>query len=162
MSEGVKLSPPWHIFYEEMHALFRDDPDLAMSEFDDDTMTIKLYFTNSEKVDALTQLLPTEKKFGNITVRICVIPANDEDESIADLFLKAFEGNPALKEVCNSSNAFHSDASYVAFAKRVVQFYADDLSSLYGIKSMLYQDIAKDVFGDKDGVFFTTSIEDET
>ena len=42
------------------------------------------------------------------------------------------------------------------FAKEVVQYWNDSLSDPYGKVSTLYQDIAKDIFEDTDGVMFCT------
>jgi hypothetical protein len=50
--------------------------------------------------------------------------------------------------------------TYVAFKKEVVQFYADNLRDPNGFKSTLYQDIAEDVFGEKNNVCYCTSKRD--
>lgn len=151
--KNVKLSPPWIVFYEEIEALFREDPAVKV-DYDGDTNEIKLYVEGAEKADALTQLLPAEKTFGNITVKVTVIPANMEGPSRLQLFQKAFEGNPAFVYIHESSGIF--DFDYVVFKAKVVQYESDNTGDLNGLTSTLYQDIAKDVFEDVSGVFFCT------
>jgi len=51
---------------------------------------------------------------------------------------------------------FNNPVDYVVFRNEVVQFFNDEMGDPNGLKSTLYQDIAKDVFADKDGIFFCT------
>ena len=150
--ENAKLAPPWIVFYEEIKALFREDPAVKV-DYDEDTKAIRLYVEGAEKADALAQLLPTEKVFGNITVKVSVIPANLKSPSRLQLFQKAFEGNPAFAYIHESSGVF--DFNYVVFKAKVVQYESDNTGDLNGLTSTLYQDIAKDLF-DVPGVFFCT------
>lgn len=154
MAENVKLSAPWITFYNEIKALFKEDP-AVKAELDEDARAIKLYVDGEEKADALTQLLPAEKTFGNITVKVKVIPANKVNASKISIFQKAFEGNPALSFVQAGTDGLF-DLNYVVFKKEVVQFWNDDLGDLNGLVSTLYEDIARDVFGDVDGIYFCT------
>ena len=144
---------PWYTFGREIEALFRDDPDVNV-EVNDYCWDIKLYVDNAEKAEALTQIMPTKKMFGNITVTISVIPANLNNESKIDLFQKAFKGNPVLSYICPSTTSFA--ANYVVFQNKVVQFFDDNLGDVNGNTSTLYEDIARDVFEDCDGIFFCT------
>lgn len=148
----VKLASPWVRFYREVNALFADDPQIDVA-FDEEAYEVKLYVDNIIKADAIAQLLPTEKVFGNVTVKITVIPANTEP-SKESLFKAAFDGNPVLEDVETVSGPF--TASYVIFNNEVVQYVSDNMNSIYGITSTLYEDIAKNVFGDTPGVFFCT------
>ena len=120
-----------------------------------------LFVDGAEKADALTQLLPTEKSFGSVTVKIKVIPANRLGDQKAQLFQKAFEGNPALSHIDTITDVFSTPINYVVFRKEVVQFFVDDLGAMGGFRSTLYQDIAKHVFGEIPGVFFCTDIDFE-
>ena len=115
---------------------------------------------NPEKAEALTQLLPPEKTFGNVTVKIQVIPANLEAVNKLKLFEKAFEGNPVLsctKRVAMFPVGF---VSYIVFKKKIAQFPADDTTDIDGKKPMLYEDVAADVFDDVPGIFYCTDKED--
>lgn len=157
---NLNLSAPWVEFYQEIKALFGDDPAIRI-DYNKDEKVISLRVEGQDKAEALEALLPKEKTFGNVTVKLLVIPANLLQTSRLSLFQAAFEGNPAFsyaKEVEPSVAAF--GASYVVFKKKVVQFFNDDLSDVYGVKSTLYEEIARDVFGPDAGVFFCTDRED--
>lgn len=157
MEKAAKLSPPWVKFYRELEALFEGDPGVRLS-FDEDTYEIKIYVEGAIKAEALTTLLPVEKTFGNVTVKVTVIPANlTKDDKLA-LYKAAFEGNPAFSYATKISGIMVSDMNFVVFQNKVVQFFNDDLGDLNGLCSTLYQEIAKDVFEDQTGVFFCTEV----
>lgn len=110
-----------------------------------------------EKADALAQLLPTVRTFGDVVVKVAVIPANLKGPSKLQLFQKAFEGNPALAFIQGGSSGVF-DLNYVVFKSKVVQFKSDDVGDVNGLTSTLYQNIAKDLFEDVPGIFFCTEI----
>ena len=153
------LSAPWVIFYREIEAMFEYDPEVRVI-FDEDENVVSLFVENADKADALTQLLPEEKEFGNVTLKIKVVPANGLAASNVDLFQKAFEGNGAFAYVKAIEGIFSGMLHYVVFRNKVVQFFTDDLSDIHGFRSTLYQDIAKDIFGEISNVFFCTDIEE--
>ena len=92
----------------------------------------------------------------NIVVKILVLPANAENEDKLTLFQKAFEGNPAFSYGDSGNNSITSSFNYVVFAPEVVQFFYDNLGDINGNYSTLYQEIAKDVFGEDEGLHFCT------
>ena len=155
MKEYTKLSAPWVQFYREVEALFSKDPEVKVTYNDDET-TIKLLVENHDKAEALEALLPSEKTFGNITVRICVIPANNTAKSELDLVKTAFKGNPALAYVMDTETVFGT-MNYVVFEREVVQYYNDDIGDVDGKKSTLYEDIARNVLNTK-GIHYCTSL----
>lgn len=155
----MKLSSPWVEFYRKIEALFEQDDEVKVV-YEEGNNEVKLYVENARKADALTQLLPVEKTFGNVTLKITVIPANDGKVSKADLFAEAFDGNPALSYI-QHVDAVIGTFDYAAFQNKVVQFFNDNLSDINGNCSTLYQDIAKDVFGTEAGVFFCTEAGSE-
>lgn len=154
----MKLSAPWYFFYKELKALFDEDPEIK-AIFNEEEMEIKLFVSNGRKADALQQLLPEEKTFGNVTLRIAVVPANDGMTSATQLFEDAFMGNPVLSDLVHLDTPLGS-FDYAVFRKEVVQFFNDDLSDINGNCSTLYQDIAKDVFDTGIGVYFCTDATD--
>ena len=151
--ENMKLSPPWITFVHEVEALFEEDTDVKI-KFDENENNLKLYVSALRKADALTKLLPTEKDFGNVKLKISVIPPNTEPTK-ADLFDEAFFGNPAVQGVYAFDSPFGT-VSYVVFRNKVVQFFNDQMDDINGNKSTLFQDIAKEVFGTDHGVFYCT------
>ena len=154
----LELSAPWTKFYREMEALFKDDPEIDI-EYDPKNYEIKLVVEDNEKADALTQLLPVQKVFGKIVMKITVVPANANTSSKTSLFQRAFKGNPALSYVKHSEKALYS-FDYVVFKNKVVQFFNDDLTDINGNCSTLYQELAKDIFGEQIGIFFCTDVEE--
>lgn len=153
----VGLSAPWVTFYREIQALFAKDPEIDV-KYDEDNTKINIYVSNSRKADALAKLLPESRTFGNVTVEVNIIPGNEE-ENIRDTLRDAFYGNPVLSYITPARLPGGNIVSFVVFRNEVVQFFNDDMSDLYGNKSTLYQEIAKDLFGSLDQVYFNTNIE---
>ena len=154
MKKKLKLSSPWMTYYHELEALFKEDPAIKL-EYNEDDNIIKLYVEGDEKADALTQILPSEKVFGSVVVKIMVIPANKLTNSKILLFQKAFEGNPVVTAI-ETYTLFNNPVTYVVFKNKVVQFFNDNLGDINGNKSTLYQDIANEIFEDHTGIFFCT------
>ena len=158
---NLNLSSPWVIFYRKVNELFKEDPEVKIV-FDQDNNALNLYVDNDEKAEALTKLLPTEKEFGNVVLKIRVVPANlENDASKLDMFKKAFKGNPVFVDAISTEGDLGFHADYLLFAKKVVQFYSDDLSDPHGATSTLYQELAKEVFGTETGVYFCTDLGGE-
>ena len=156
MANNFKLASPWTAYYRKIQALFGEDPDIKIV-FDEEEYTLHLLVDNAEKADALMQLLPTEVNFGNVTLKVAVIPANkDVAPSRITLLKTAFQGNPAFSFTWSADGMFSSPIHYVVFANKVVQYYNDDLGDINGNRSTLYQDIAKEIFGESEGVHFCT------
>lgn len=157
MAKAVKLSPPWVKYYREIQELFKQDPAIKI-DFDEDANVITLYVEGATKAEALTELLPVEKEFGNVVLKINVVPANLNKTDKLALFKAAFEGNPVLSYTSSATGVLADDLHYVVFANKVVQFFNDDLGDANGMCSTLYQEIAKDVFVDQPGVFYSTEL----
>ena len=154
--ERVKLVSPWVGYLNQLDAFFKEDNDINV-DYDSEAMVIKIYVGGDAKAEALSQLLPTSKKFGNVEVKINIIPANQHDTSRVGLFRKAFEGNKAVERIETLSDIYSNDYfNFIIFKPEVVQYYNDDLSDFNGICSTLYQDLAKELFGVSEGVFFCT------
>ena len=156
---NVKMVSPWVEYYRKVEALFKEDPSVR-TIFDDENTEVKLFVTGSAKADAISQLLPSEIEFGNVTLKITVIPSNEERNTVA-LIRDAFSGNPALTDIFTVHGVMANDINYVIFRKEVVQYWNDDLSDAHGVRSTLYQNLANEVIGEKDGVFFCTDTEYE-
>ena len=157
MNEKVTLSSPWQMFYKEIRALFQEDPEVSVF-FDEEETEIKLYVEDAEKASALVKILPAMREFGNVTVKVTVIPANGavkfshQNGSRYDI---AFRGNNAYIGSKTYTGIFANPITYVVFKKKVVQIYSDNLGDIYGNTSTLYQDIAYDVLIGE-GTFYCT------
>ena len=168
---NLKMVSPWVDYYAKTKAMFAEDKNVCVV-LDEDTTTLKLYVKEQEKADAIERLLPAEKDFGGVTLKIEVYPGNRNIGCIADgfksgfnpesegyiarLFELAFHNNNALQytRVVDGFAAFH--ATYIVFEKAVVQYYNDSLADLHGMRSTLYQDIAKEIFVEYPGVYYCT------
>lgn len=156
----IGILSPWVRFYKEIEAMFANDPEVKVI-YDEEANEVKLYVDNTTKANALAQLLPYEKTFGTVKLKITVLPANELGDSKISLFEDAFQGNPAFSYIKTVSGIFSSPLSYVVFKNKVVQYYNDDLGDVNGLCSTLYQDIAKNIFGEQDGIFFCTDVESD-
>jgi len=155
----LNIAPPWIQFANELVAMFGNDPEIQ-TDYNNDTVTFTLRVANSIKADALTKILPTEKEFGNVVLKINVVPAN-ELETAATLYRNALNGNPAFAYVFPVEGVFTNPVTYVAFRRRIIQYYNDDLGDPHGNKTTLCQELAKDIFTKQDGVFFCTDTDGE-
>lgn len=155
--ENMKLSAPWMTFVHELEALFAEDTEVKV-QYNENTNVVKLYVDNSDKAAALEQLIPAKKEFGNVSVTVEVIPPNLAEASKEDVFARAFVGNPALAYTTSYDNPL-GHLTYIVFAKKVVQFFNDQLDDINGNKSMLLQEIAHDVFGEDHRVFYCTDAD---
>ena len=160
----LNLSSPWVIFYREVQALFAEDPSVHVV-YDEQENHINLYVDKGDKAEALSLLLPDKKMFGDVTVRLSIIPANNGDGLFGDydkaeLFEIAFFDNNAYSFSKTITGVFTNNLTYVVFKKKVVQYFNDDLGDAFGLCSTLYQNIAKDVFKEMDGVYYSTDKDD--
>ena len=164
----LKLSSPWVLFYHEVEAMFKDDGHVHVI-FDEDAVKLSLYVEGSAKAAALEWLLPKSKEFGCTTLLIEVIPSNKDEQRLhyayrsttpVALFTEAFAGNPAFSYARAVSGVFTNPIYYIVFRKEVVQYFTDDLGDVNGMRSTLYQEIAKEIFVDMDGVQYCTDVEE--
>lgn len=152
----LKLAAPWEALHNEIEELFGHDPSIKIT-YDGEAQVIKLYVDGERKADAISKLIVKEKTFGNVTVKIEVIPANTTDESVYNMYKDAFDGNPVVNDILNIKLPGGGSVNYVMFKKEVVQFYNDDTSDPYGLETTLYETIAEDIIERKSGEFFSTS-----
>lgn len=149
------LSSPWMIFYHKVEALFAKDNEVKVI-YDEANRAINLYVDNAAKADVLAKHIPEVKKFGRVDLKINVIPANGANAT-GD-FASLFENNGAVSFV-KTIDSIGWKCQYVVFKKEVVQFFTDDLGDYNGYHSTLYEDIAREVFENTEGVFFCTDTQ---
>ena len=73
----LKLASPWTTCFRQFKAFFQKDPEIRVV-FNEDEPAINVYVEKQDKADALTYLIPSAKQFGNVTLRINIIPANQQ------------------------------------------------------------------------------------
>ena len=159
MTDILGLSTPWVTFAREIDILFSKDPEVTVV-YQNDDKEIKIYVDNYAKADAIAAIIPQEKTFGNVTVKVTVIPANEDFVNRITLFRNAFAGNPILNRIETVTPAQNGPVNYVIFNREVLSFFNDDLSDFYGAESTLAENIARDIFdiGD-DAICFCTEID---
>lgn len=147
----IKKSAPWVTYYRGVDALFKKDKEVFVV-FDEENVELKIYVKDQIKASAIQYLMPTEKEFGNVVLKIDVIPANGKElrevstSNIVTIACDAFRDNDAVYMVTDVRAVF--DLVYVIFRKEVVQFFDDNIGDINGNYSTLYEVIARDVFKD--------------
>lgn len=157
--KAVKLSPPWIGYARKVYALFELDPDISIS-YDEKAIVLELRVQGEDKAKAIANLLPDEKRFDNVALGIRVVPANTARSTIQDIQI-AFRGNPVFKEVVHIGDVFCNPVDYVVLSNHVVQYFDDDLSTVDGSKTTLYKDLAAEVLGTSEGIFYCTEPTDD-
>ena len=162
----LKLSAPWDEYYEQVMALFGGDPEVHII-FDEEKKDLKLYVESTTKAEALQHLFPVEKEWGGVKMTITIVPPNYDksafkvvkngEMSSTEIIEYAFAKNPHFKSTIHVDLPFWGGFVYVMFKNEVLQYYADNISDPDGIKSVLAQDIAKEIFETVDGVYYCTS-----
>lgn len=155
MVNNTKLSAPWDIYFSKMNALFGKDTELTLN-FNRDNYTINIYTPNGDKGDALRQILPESVPMGNITLTINVNVV-DALTSPADLYNRAFKGNPVFVRTETYQLPDSENAYFAEFWDGAAVYYADDLTNPNGLQFALYQDIAREILKNND--IFITSID---
>ena len=157
--QTVKLSPPWIGYARRLRMLFGKDPAVTVL-YDDDATEVKVLVNGPAKADAIEKLLPHEVEFGKVSLKVTVIPAN-EAETTEVLLRRAFDGNPIVSGITSGGDMDPMGARpYVSFLPVVAQFFDDDLSDPNGYTSMLYEDVAREVFRDNVPASFSTARRD--
>lgn len=156
MSKKVNLSSPWQTYVNELTAMFEKDDEVQII-FDESDYEVKIYVSkNYKKAEALDKILKHEQDFGNVKLKIDVVPPNEEDDDdILKVFERAFEGNCAMQYTLPVESPI-GVFRFVAFENKVVQFYNDQLDDPHGFRSTLFQEIAKDIFDEHLDVRYCT------
>jgi hypothetical protein len=167
---SLHLVSPWVNFYQEIQAFFKYDSSVKVI-FDSEENEVRLYVAEQDKADALRRLLPETKDFGNVTLKINIIPANivasyprgsrisryvHAGSDLENVYIQALRGNRAFQFSETLSGVLSNDIIYIVFANEVVQYYDDNLGDYYGQCSTLYQNIARDIFLPQNNVCYCT------
>ena len=172
----VNLSAPWIDYYRKLEAMFEGDNNVKVV-YDAQNMRCDLFVDGEDKAKALTKLLKPSVEFGSITMPVIVQPANEISELYGDkaylyrkpyrsrplapyaddIHYQAFIGNASMNFIEYAYGPGGAVFTYVVFAPRVVQYFNDDASSYYGLKTTLYEDIAREIFIEEPGVFYCTN-----
>ncbi len=146
MSEFGK-SAPWITHFKRLDALFGGDPDVTVDYGDgtDGSPLVTIRVKGNDKAEAIDRIVRSDVEFGNVTVRVSVVPSNDDDISLSESVRRAFQGNEAFVDVVTMRTPQGFETAYAVFEPEVVQYFDDDTSSLFGIATETYEQIAKEV-----------------
>jgi hypothetical protein len=158
-TKKVNVSAPWWTYYRKLDALFGKDPDIHTT-FEEEKKIIVLRVENQDKAEALAELLPGSVQFGNVKVSIVVLTSNENTETRAELIKKALKGNPALSYDQAVEGVMTNPLHYFVMRNEVAQFWNDNLHDINGRESYLYEDLAREIIGEDDGVMFCTNTPD--
>ena len=158
----VSLSSPWVSYVHKIESIFKGDEEVVI-QYDNDLVELKIFVSNDVKADALAKLLPSQKTFGNVILTITVYPPNMETSPRVQYFEDAFRGNPNVADVVTIGEAPNTPIppmTFVIFRKEVIQYFDDNLHDAHGNTTTLNEVIARDVFGESEGIFFCTDNKD--
>ena len=156
-----KLAPPWITCVNVIKAMFEKDAEINII-YNNDDVTLKLFIDNDEKAAAIARLLPKTQEYGNISLKIEVIPTNSVIDlgimSNKKLFDTAFNNNPVYAYSTEIVGVFQNVLTYIVFKNEVVQFFNDNLNDIHGIVSTLYEFLADELFDEAglQGVYYNT------
>ena len=173
---SVQLSPPWITYFNKVKFTIGEDPEVTVGPLIPvDSIYIALVtVSDNEKAEALATLLEPTMEFGNITVMVVVINADQEIASPVPCPLRAFtvaalvdtalSGNPYYEEVVVQEQlGVGRRAVYPVFTPEVIQFFNDDISNLCntftGVAADVFADVMKDLVCDVPLLFSTSCDE---
>lgn len=161
-TNNVNLSPPWITYVHKIESLFKGDNEVII-QYDNDNVALKLFVSDEIKAEALSKLLPLQKDFGNVILTITVYPPNNTVKPKVEYFREAFKDNPNVSEIFHIDDPtlpIFSAMTYIVFKKEVIQFFNDNIQDINGNMTTLNEDIAREVFGDTEGICFCTDNKD--
>jgi hypothetical protein len=157
-TKKVNISAPWWTYYRKLEALFEKDQEIHTT-FQEDEKRIIFRVENLDKAEALAELLPGTVTFGNVTVTIDIL-SDSETDTRAELIKKALNGNPVLSYDQAVEGVMTNPLHYFVMRNEVAQFWNDNLHDINGMESYLYEDLAREIIGEDDGVMFCTNTPD--
>ena len=154
---NLDIQSPWVVYAKACEKLFELDPDVTV-EYDNDTPMLTLRVRGEDKAESISQVLPDEARFGNVSMPIDVIPANEDDLSTADHLRRAFAGNPVLCGVEEYPIVPGGPCmTYALFTPSVAQIECDNAGSPYGIRTATLEELAKEVLA-VEGVLISSDL----
>ena len=160
--ENLKLSAPWEIYCRKLQALFSKDPEIVVSDIAQrgGARVMIIQTCNVDKYNALKQVFPSVKYFGDAALQIDIRMPNEDEFKLdpQNLMEDLFDGNEAVDKVCVSLDPFGNEQTYVMFRPEVMQFFNDNIRDYNGICTTVAENLARDVLEkDAEQVNFCTT-----
>jgi hypothetical protein len=155
------MMAPWDEYVQAAKALFEDDPDVVVgnaveTESGDYKVVVRVH--GDDKAESISELMPTELTYGNVTLYVDVVPDNERELTVTDHLRRAFAGNPLFVDVVELSPTLVSvGATYALFMPTCVQYFSDNLGSPYGATTLAVEEVARKVLSLPDGVFASSA-----
>ena len=155
------MMTPWDEYVQAAKSLFEDDPDVVVDdatllESGDYKVVVRVH--GDDKAESISELMPTELTYGNVTLYIDVVPDNEAELTVADHIRRAFAGNPLYIDVVEPTTSLTTfGAVYVLFMPSCVQYYSDNLGSPYGATTCTVEEVVRKVLSLPDGVFASSA-----
>ena len=180
LKTDLAVSAPWYTYYKMVTKMFELDPDVYVTfkPAKDDNEYNKLIIRvcgDNEKAEAIASIFPIKVVFGSVYVDVIVLPSNGvgmvgsrvksniDKFGHTNAFIVAFKGNDIVDQVLVKNDSAGLSHTHVVFKPRIAQFYNDELWDLYGYKSILFADAAKEIFrDDMPYVHYCTAVVDST
>lgn len=158
----LNIEAPWFTYFKEIYNLFEKDPELTvdseLTEKDDGNYEFMIASKNGDKLNAIERLLGYGRVFGAIKVFIKYGYENVKDEDWAEVYRKAFEGNPYFQEVAEYQLPMFGTSTYAIFKKDIITFYNDNLGDYHGNDHYIVADLVKDIITDQN-IYICTANE---
>jgi hypothetical protein len=142
MSEAG-ISAPWIQHCSKVDQFFIDDDDVTL-DYDDESKTIKLRVKGTDKANSLAKIVRSEVSFGNVTLRVVVVPDNDSEPTLENLLQWAFAGNGIFSGTAVEEE-HGGTVTYAVFEPETIQIWNDNIGSCYGVETYTVEQVAKDV-----------------
>lgn len=159
-TENLNLPYTVWRYFNKLSVMFGKDPDveIEIERVDDITFKVMIYVNDSNrpgKADAFTKMLPSRVDFGIHRLYIDIIPNNDS-RADHEVLIDMFYGNPIIDSFVTD----HSGRHYIIFKKDILQYYANDISDVNSLQSVLAEDLARELITDDiTNVYFCTASE---
>lgn len=144
ITNAITLSAPWDIYRKKLLALFDKDEDIEVKEITDD-YELHIVSSNMRKFNALRNLLPPIKTFGNVTLRI-IVDYKEYTFSYRQAIKDLFADNGRVKQIIDGKDRSNIPHVFVLFKPEVIQFFSDNMFDYNGLWSGLAQDLCTEIF----------------
>lgn len=167
----LKMSPPWDGYMNMLASFFKGDTRVRVGSCDGRRVgTIEVF--DGDMYQALEQVLNKKLRFGNVVLRIDIVPANclRGKGDVLNIKERDYTDLAALKVVLSKNPAFAKIISrktelgnfvFCMFKPVVLMWYNDNLGSPYKQTTSVYEDAALHVFKDCGVSFATEPVREE-
>lgn len=151
----------WMTLYHKIEAFFNKDPQVHIV-YDEVGDVLCVHVDDLPKARALSALLPARISIGkDIDIDVNVLYHSTAVEPMTDkplrsLYSLALQNNGNLDYIKVVKDILPDDLIYIVFVDEVAYYASDSITDIGGYHATLYQELAKDIFLQRDGISFCT------